>query len=96
MLFAKIAGILIMVWFYQTAKKQQENGLKWAITGLVGYWLVWWIVTLSIANPLLETFERSSALIQMSIGIIPAMAAIIVALFIRKKFLVDAFESKNQ
>ncbi|MGR9114406.1 MAG: hypothetical protein ACU85E_01470 [Gammaproteobacteria bacterium] len=95
MLLAKIAGIAMLVWFYQTAKKQGENPIKWAITGVIGYWLVWWIVTLSIANPLLETFEKSSVALLLLIRQLPAIAAIVAAIFIRKKFLVEPAESEN-
>lgn len=95
MLLAKIAGIIMLVWFYQTAKKHDENPIKWAITGLIGYWLVWWIVTLSIANPMLETFEKSSVAVLLIIRQLPALAAIAAAIFIRKKFLVGPAESEN-
>lgn len=95
MLLAKIAGIVMLVWFYQTAKKQGENPIKWAITGVIGYWLVWWIMTLSIANPLLETFEKSSVAMLLLIRQLPALAAIAAAIFIRKKFLIDSADSEN-
>ena len=95
MLLAKVAGIIILIWFYQTAKKLGENPIKWALTGLVGYWLVWWIVTLAIANPLLEAFEKSSVAFLLLIRQLPAIAAIVTAIFIRKKYLVDAFESED-
>lgn len=95
MLLAKIAGIIILVWFYQTAKKQNENGIKWALTGSVGYWLVWWIMTLGVANPLLEFFERSSVIFLLLIGQLPAVAAIVAAIFIRKKYLVGPYESEG-
>ena len=95
MLLAKIAGIIILVWFYQTAKKQEENPIKWAITGVIGYWLVWWIVTLAIANPMLEAFEKSSVALLLLIRQLPAIVAIAAAIFIRKKFLVDSTESEN-
>lgn len=95
MLLAKIAGIIMLVWFYQTAKKYGENPIKWAITGVIGYWLVWWIVTLSVANPLLESFGKSSVAMLLFIRQVPALAAIAAAIFIRKKFLIDAAESEN-
>ncbi|PKM10773.1 MAG: hypothetical protein CVV13_11755 [Gammaproteobacteria bacterium HGW-Gammaproteobacteria-3] len=95
MLLAKVAGIIMLVWFYQTAKKQGENPVKWAVIGVIGYWLVWWIMTLAVANPLLETFERSSVALLLLIRQLPALVAIAAAVFIRKKFLVDAAESSN-
>lgn len=95
MLLAKIAGIVILIWFYQTAKKQGDVAFKWALTGLVGYWLVWWILTLGVANPMIEAFEKSSKMLLLLIGQLPALGAIAAAVFIRKKYLVQPYESKN-
>ena len=49
MLFlAKFAGIAVLVWFYLTAKDKGEQPLKWAIIGLIGYWIAWWAVRLTV------------------------------------------------
>jgi len=43
MLFlAKFAGIVVLVWFYLSAKDKGEPPVKWAIIGLIGYWIAWW------------------------------------------------------
>jgi hypothetical protein len=89
MMLAKIAAIIMLVWFFQTASQQQENPWKWVIIGLVGYWLVWWIVTLTIANPLLNSLPNRSWVLLLAIRHIPAFAAIIAAVLVRKKLLAD-------
>ncbi|MGR9051453.1 MAG: hypothetical protein ACU84J_02270 [Gammaproteobacteria bacterium] len=80
---------------FPNRKKLDENPFKWAITGLIGYWLVWWIMTLAVANPLLETFEKSSVVILLLIRQLPAIVAIAAAVLIRKKFLVDKAVPEN-
>lgn len=40
MMLAKIAAILMIIWFFQTAKEHQQNPYKWVVIGLIGYWLV--------------------------------------------------------
>lgn len=95
MLFAQIAGIVMLVWFYQTAKKLGENPMNWAITGLVGYWLTWWIVKLSIKSLNLDALAGNSGILKFVTILTPAVLAILATLFIRKKYLVDAAESKQ-
>jgi len=87
MLVAKIAGIFFLWWFYSTAKKQGVPAFQWAGVGLVGFWLTWWIATLAIANPLLNTFAHSSVGVLLGIRQIPAVIAVIAGIFIRQKFL---------
>ena len=94
MMFAKIAAIVMLIWFFQTAKEQQENPVKWLLIGLVGYWLVWWIVTLAVANPLLNSMPNRSWMILSVIRHLPAFAAIIATVLVRKKLLADV--QKNQ
>ncbi|MCX7089466.1 MAG: hypothetical protein NTV00_15620 [Methylococcales bacterium] len=89
MMLAKIAAILMLVWFFQTAKEQEENPFKWMIIGLVGYWLVWWIVTLAVANPLLNSMPNGSWKVLSVIRHLPAIAAILAAVLVRKKLLAD-------
>ncbi len=89
MMLAKIAAILMIVWFFQTAKEHQQNAYTWVLIGLVGYWLVWWIVTLSVANPLLNTTKSTSVIVLGAIRHIPAAAAIITAILVRKKLLAN-------
>ncbi len=87
MLLAKIAAIFFLWWFYSTAKKHNLPAFQWVGIGQVGYWLAWWIATLAIANPLLNTFAHSSVGVLLGIRQIPAIIAIVIAIFIRQKFL---------
>lgn len=88
MLLAKITGIIILVWFYQTAKNQGENPIKWAITGVIGYWLIWWILVKAVANPILDSTHSDSVVFLLFIRHIPMFAAIAGAALVRYKFLV--------
>ena len=88
-MLAKIAAILMIVWFFQTAKERGGNPVQWVLIGLIGYWLAWWIVTLVVANPLLNSMPKGSVMILRLIPLIPAFAAIATAILVRKKLLSD-------
>ncbi len=90
MLLAKLAGFFFLWWFYSTAKKQGVPAIQWAIIGLVGFWLAWWISTLAVANPLLDMFAHSSIGVLLAIRQIPAILAIVITIFIRQRFLLSA------
>lgn len=87
MMLAKIAAILMIVWFFQTAKKEGGKPFEWVIIGLIGYWTVWWIITLTIANPLLNSMPKGSVMVLLLIRHIPAFAAIAAAVLVRQKLL---------
>lgn len=89
MMLAKIAAILMVVWFYQTAKENQAETVKWVIIGLIGYWLTWWLVTLTLANPILGTLSKNQVGMYLLVTHIPAVTAVIAAYFIRLKLLKD-------
>ncbi len=91
LLTAKFAGILIMIWFYLTGKKAEEQGIKWAIIGVVGYWLTWWLADLLILDALVGTVKGGSAFLVTQI---PVLISIVVSFFIRKKLLAEA--EKNE
>ena len=96
MLFlAKFAGIAVLVWFYLTAKEKGEQPFKWAIIGLIGYWLAWWAVRLTVVAALSGVVAKSPMMAFIVIQI-PALCAIAAAFFIRKKLLADASEKNNQ
>jgi len=95
MLFlAKLAGILVLVWFYLTAKDKGEQPFKWAIIGLIGYWIAWWAVKLTVVAALSGLVAKSPVMVFIVIQI-PAFCAIAAAYFIRKKLLADAEAAKN-
>ncbi|MCX7098397.1 MAG: hypothetical protein NTV43_10905 [Methylococcales bacterium] len=92
MLFlAKLAGVLVLVWFFLSAKEKGEPPYKWAIIGLVGYWITWWAVRLTVVNALAGMFAKSATMTFIVIQI-PALCAIAAAVLIRKKLLADAAE----
>ena len=52
LILIKLAAIVTIVVFYQTGKSNGENGIRWAVIGLVGY-----ILGFAIAMTLIsETF----------------------------------------
>jgi hypothetical protein len=90
MLFlAKFAGIAVLVWFYLTAKDKGEQPLKWAIIGLIGYWIAWWAVRLTVVSAL-SGLVAKSAIMTFVVIQIPALCAIAAAVLIRKKLIADA------
>jgi hypothetical protein len=92
MLFlAKFAGIVVLVWFYLTAKDKGEQPVKWAIIGLLGYWIAWWAVRLTVVAAL-SGLVAKSAMMTFIVIQIPALCAIAAAFLIRKKLLADAAE----
>ena len=95
MLFlAKFAGVAVLVWFYLTAKDKGEQPFKWAIIGLIGYWIAWWVVRLTVVAALSGLVAKSAMMTFLVIQI-PALCAIAAAFFIRKKLLADADAEKN-
>ncbi|MDD5462406.1 MAG: hypothetical protein PHG00_12360 [Methylococcales bacterium] len=94
LLFAKFAGIAVLVWFYMTAKSRGGEPIKWAIIGLIGYWIAWWAVNLTAVSALTGLFAKNFTAIFI-IAQIPAICAIGAAFLIRKKLLADAEAEKN-
>ena len=95
MLFlAKFAGVAVLVWFYLTAKDKGEQPYKWAIIGLIGYWITWWIIRLTVVAALSGLVAKSAMMTFLVIQI-PALCAIAAAFFIRKKLLADAGVEKS-
>ena len=86
-MFAKLVAILMIVWFYRSAKSLGENAVQWAIIGLIGYYLVVGITQILVAKPLLDFFLNRSMWLSLLIGHLPAFFGICAAYFIRKKFL---------
>jgi hypothetical protein len=92
MLFlAKFAGIAVLVWFFLTAKDKGEPPFKWAIIGVIGYWIAWWVVKLTVVTALAGLVAKSAMMTFLVIQI-PALAAIAAAFVIRKKLLADIAE----
>jgi hypothetical protein len=86
---ARFAAIAVLVWFYMTAKEKGESPLNWAIVGLIGYWITWWIVKLTVVSPL-SGMVAKSVMGTFLLVQVPALCAIGAAFLIRKKLLSNA------
>ncbi|HIF54836.1 MAG: hypothetical protein ABGX40_01615 [Methylococcales bacterium] len=93
LLLAKLAAILIMVWFYLTAKKQKEPAVKWAIIGLVGYWISWWLSNKLFLSALTGMFSKSTVIVFL-ITQLPVLCGVAVVFFVRAKLIKDAEKNK--
>ncbi|MFU8790313.1 MAG: hypothetical protein ACNA7G_14885 [Methylobacter sp.] len=91
---ARFAAIAVLVWFYISAKEKGESPINWAITGLIGYWITWWLVKLT-AVAALSGMVAKSPTGAFLVYQVPALCAIGAAVLIRKKLLADA-DKKNQ
>lgn len=85
---AKLAGILILVWFYHSGKKVGEPGIKWAIIGVIGYWITWWLANQLILAPLTPKFTQGSAMVFL-LTQVPMLLAVAAGFLIRKKLISD-------
>ncbi|MDO9423683.1 MAG: hypothetical protein Q7T40_05785 [Methylobacter sp.] len=88
---ARFAAIAVLVWFYMTAKEKGESPINWAITGLIGYWITWWVVKLAVVPGLMGMVAKNPTGAFL-VYQIPALCAIGAAFFIRKKLLAGAAE----
>jgi len=91
---AIFGGIAVLVWFYLTAKDRGEERFKWAIIGLIGYWIAWWAVKLTVVNAL-SGLVAKSPIMAFIVILIPALCAIAASFLIRKKLIADADAAKN-
>ena len=90
MLFlAKAAGIAILIWFYLTAKEKGEPAFKWAIIGLIGYWIAWWVVKFTVVDTVQDSLAHVG-LARVILYQIPAFVGIGTAVLVRKKLIADA------
>jgi len=92
---AKFAGLAILIWFYLTAKEKEQPPLQWAVIGLIGYWLTWWLVKLSVLHPLGDLLVKNPSSLFLVMQI-PAIAGICVSYFIRKKLIANAAKESAQ
>jgi hypothetical protein len=90
LLLAKFAGIAVLVWFYLTAKEKGEQPVKWAVIGLIGYWITWWALRLTIVEGLSGGALSRNPTTAFLIFQIPALCAIGAAFLIRKKLISDS------
>ncbi|MGR8934728.1 MAG: hypothetical protein ACU837_10110 [Gammaproteobacteria bacterium] len=85
-MLAKIAAIIVLVWFYRTAAKIGEKAIQWAVIGVIGFFLAAFITHFGIVDPVskfvLGQKEPAGLITQL-----PAFAGLAAAYFIRKKYL---------
>lgn len=86
LLLAKLAALGIIVWFYTTAEKNGQPAFKWAIIGLIGYLLGWFMLDLIIDNTFASALSRRGGG-TFVLGQIPTLSGLIAAFFVRKKLL---------
>ncbi len=90
-MLAKLLSLVVLVWFYKTAKDQSENAIQWAVIGFIGFWLLAVIGHFVITKPLLAVFHDSLNLAAL-IRQIPAFVGLAAAMLIRKKYLLNKTE----
>lgn len=90
MLFlAKALAIGVLIWFYTTAKEKGEPPINWAITGLIGYLIIWIAVRYTLVAALSGMVAKNATGTVMLMQI-PALCAIVGAVLIRKKLISNA------
>lgn len=94
LLLAKLAGILVLIWFYLTGKKQGEPPVKWAIIGLIGYWIAWWIGDRLLLASMGVMYTKSTILVFL-ITQIPVLCGLVAAFVVRNKLLKDTKKNED-
>ena len=89
LLLTKLAALGVVIWFYMSAEKSGQPAVKWAVIGLVGYVITWFLVDFALDNALSAITAKSKGGYFL-VGQLPAFAGLIAAFFIRKKLLSDA------
>jgi hypothetical protein len=81
MLLAKIIAVGILVWFFHSAKENDQQPFKWAIIGLVGYGITW-----EAAHLITDALTANKIIA----ATVPALIAMVGAWLIRQKLISDA------
>lgn len=94
MLFlAKLFGILTLVWFYLAAKNNNAPIVNWAVIGVIGYWLTWWLAKLLVVVPLANVVPKHSV-VEFLLTQMPVVFAVAACYLIRKKLIASVAEAK--
>jgi hypothetical protein len=93
MLPAKIFGILTLIWFYTSAKKSGGPGVQWAVIGVIGYWLTWWLSKMLIVESLAGVVTPHSFM-EVLLTQSPVACSVLVCFFIRKKLIASVVSSQ--
>ena len=91
LLIAKLIALGIMIWFYMSAQKAGEPPVKWAVIGLIGYTIVWFLVYRIVAVPLSSGKAGAADFI---IHQIPAVIGLLTAHWVRKKLMREVTVAK--
>jgi len=89
MFLAKALAIAVLVWFYTSAREKGEPPINWAITGLIGYVIVWIAVRFTVVAALSGMVAKSPTGTVILLQI-PALCAIAGAALIRQKMISNA------
>ena len=92
--FARAAGIPVLVCFYMTAPNHGEKPIKWAVIGVIGYWLAWWAIKLTILALMVGMVGKNFTAVFI-VTQIPALVAIGAAYLVRKKLLADVLKKTD-
>jgi uncharacterized membrane protein YuzA (DUF378 family) len=90
LILAKVLAIAVLVWFYTTARDKGEPAINWAVTGFIGYVIVWGLIY-ALINKLFGTNAKGSFVIMQ----IPALCAIAATYFIRQKLCSNVAEKEG-
>ena len=91
LLIAKLIALGIVIWFYMSAQKAGEPPVKWAVIGLIGYTIVWFLIYKAVAVPLSSGKAGAADFI---IHQIPAIIGLLTAQWVRKKLISNAAVAK--
>ncbi len=86
---AILSAIAIVVWFYKSALTAGENGIKWSTVGVVGFWIAWWIVKLTVVSGL-AGLAAKGAFFGFIVMLLPTLAGLATVYLVRNKLLADA------
>lgn len=94
LILMKVFAVLIVIWFYQTARRKGEPAINWAVTGLIGYLLVWAMLRFTLVSALWKAVEKNVTMGFLLVQI-PAVCGVIVAYFVLQKLIANAETAKN-
>ena len=83
-----LGGVIIVFWYYYTAKELEKDTTAWAIGGAILYAGSRWLWTYGIVEPILgKTFYRHSGSTGLMIEVSGIAVAILIAAIVKFKFL---------
>lgn len=83
-----VIGVLICVWFYQTAIKLKLNPLQWIVGALIVYYGVKFLWTFVILKPLMGTsFKTHTMMTGVMIEVSGSLIGALCAAFFRSKVM---------